>query len=229
MNSSGCSHPRNVARTGPPIARVQDFYKLSHRQQGILGTRIQYISAATKAALGDCREQKHWQREAKRAAGSCDPRRCHRRSDLGNPFDLQGDERLRQRSVECYRIWLKSLLRAAIRGRGHEVVAPIAIVHDKEFACDEILETGYPYLAPSWKQPTSEKVVYALLGLLDRLRAGDRLQLNCHCKLPGEDRRCHADVIVGCLEWIAQHSDDRPLVRRGKRQQSSPRSRRVSA
>ncbi|MCV3215584.1 DUF4326 domain-containing protein [Plectonema radiosum NIES-515] len=115
---------------------------------------------------------------------------CDRTSRLGNPFDMQGDESLRDAVCDAFRQWLWQNIKLASTGSN-------AVVDPSE-----------------WKLPvakqecrlTSAQVWEELNKIANLVRAGSNVRLLCWCKQPNKNVRCHADTIKACIEWMINNN-----------------------
>jgi hypothetical protein len=117
-------------------------------------------------------------------------RMCDRTSVLGNPFDMQGDESLRDAVCDAFRQWLWENIKLARTGN-NIVVNPQA------------------WKLPVAKQecrPTSAQVWEELNKIANLVRAGSSVRLLCWCKQPNKNVRCHADTIKACIEWMINNN-----------------------
>ena len=115
--------------------------------------------------------------------------RVDRATVLGNPFAMKHGEADREKVIKAYRKWLWANIKLAREGRNE-------ILSITQYALKHNLK-----IAGKTKSPSSQQIVAELKRLYQLLKQGRNLRLLCHCKQPGEEVLCHADVIKACLEW----------------------------
>lgn len=136
-----------------------------------------------------------------------------RASALGNPFDMQRNERLRDPVCDAYDAYFNAVI-------GGESPVPVA----QQIAQDRGLK-----LASAWKRPSREAFMSALAVLEQRQAAGKKSKIMCWCA-PG---RCHLETPKRYLDQRAQQTQPKaveteslPLVPQQPMVQTESRSER---
>ncbi len=103
--------------------------------------------------------------------------RCDRKSPLGNPYDMQRSEKLRDAVVNAH--------------NGYFVKKVMGMNHT------EYQHRGGLNFAKGFTVPPTDKLIHSVDWLDRRLREGYTLKLYCWCS----PKRCHADNIADWLTY----------------------------
>lgn len=120
---------------------------------------------------------------------------------LGNPFVI-GKDGFRPEVLEKYKTYLWAIIKEGMRNADWKIPKPDVAIAILTRDAESCLRKG------DLKSPVLGEAVWrALMKLLERGMAGERLQLLCFCK----PQDCHGDIIRNCLEWMASKPPGRPV------------------
>ena len=111
--------------------------------------------------------------------------RIDRASKLGNPFDLDRNESLRDSICDAYHRYLWESIKAA----NSNALQPI------------VLE-GYGLKLADSRQAVLPADVFHSLQTINEVNRSSNVRLMCWCVRPNQDIRCHGQSIIAAVRWL---------------------------